>query len=64
MSVNEILKQVEALKPAEQSRVAAFLVHLRHRKDPEHARRMKERIENQSDGYWTSLEDFETGKAP
>ena len=56
MSVNEILKQVEALKPDDQNRVAAFPVHLRHRKDPEHGKRMKERIENQAAGYWTWLE--------
>ena len=64
MSVNEILKQVEALKPDEQNRVAAFLVHLRHRKDPDHGKRMKERIDNQAEGYWTSLEDLERGQAP
>ena len=43
MSVLEILEQVESLSSTEQNQVAAFLTHLRHKKDPLFYKEMAER---------------------
>ena len=59
MSVQEILEQVESLSTEEQNQVAAFLTHLRHKKDPEFYKKMTERVERSDN--WMSLEDFTSG---
>ena len=61
MSVQEILEQVESLTTSEQAQVAAFLTHLRHKKDPVFYEQMAERSSRQDRRTWKSLEEFENG---
>lgn len=59
MPVKEIMEQVEALDPDERNQIAAFLVHLRHKKDPHYYQKISDRLDDERDGRWVSLEEFE-----
>lgn len=62
MSVREILDQVETLSTEEQNQVAAFLVHLRHKKDPSYYQKVHNRLERSDDKSWKSLEDIDVNQ--
>lgn len=59
MSVKEIKEQLATLPRAEQDEVVAYLFHLRHRDDPEYAREIGRRLDDQNPGSWLSMDDFE-----
>ncbi len=63
MSVKEILHQVELLNNIEQKQVAAFLVHLRHKKENDYFNKISSRINRKENAAWMSIDDFENGKS-
>jgi hypothetical protein len=58
VSLDEIKSQVTAMPDARQDQLAAYLVHLRHRRDPAIRRDITAKIDNQDPKQWVSLDEL------
>ncbi len=58
MSMAELMKVVASLPAEQQTELAAFLLHLRLRQDPDWKAEMTKRIDDKNPDNWVSLEDW------
>jgi hypothetical protein len=58
VSLEEIKSQVTAMSEDQQDQLAAYLVHLRHRRDPQIRKDITARIENHDPQQWVSLDEL------
>jgi hypothetical protein len=54
----ELMRVVAGLPSEQQNELAAFLLHLRLRKDTEWRAEMGRRIDDHDPAHWTSLEEW------
>ena len=59
VTIQEIKSEVEALPADERRRLAAFLVSLRHKELAGYRERMAEKINDQSQDKWLTLEELD-----
>jgi hypothetical protein len=59
MSIEQLKKEAAALSFEEQGQLAAFLVQLRNRQDPEYLTEMGRRISDKDRSHWLTPEEFE-----
>lgn len=59
MSVDQIKSALANMPEAEQDQVVAFVVHLRHLRDPEFRRDLARKIDDQDPAHWISLDQLE-----
>lgn len=59
MTLSEIKKEIAGLSPQRQDELAAFIVHLKHERDPQYAQEMRRRLEDPDPDHWASLESVE-----
>ncbi len=59
MTVMDLKREIAALEPVAQDQLAAFLIQLKLRRDPEHAREMARRRDDRRPESWVRLDDFE-----
>jgi hypothetical protein len=59
MTLEQIKKEAESLSSPEKAQLAAYLIHLRNREDPEYLRQMRERVEDREKSHWLSPDEFE-----
>ena len=59
MSVKELKKELAALSAQEQTELAAFLFHLRHKSDPEYQATVRRRMDDKDPSHWLTPEEFE-----
>ena len=55
----ELMRAVASLSAIQQDELAAFLLHLRLRRDPAWRIEMTRRIDDNDPTHWTTLEDWE-----
>ena len=60
MTVVELKKEIASLEPDIQDQIAAFIVHLRHERDPEHSRELERRLDDRDPRNWVRLDDLGT----
>ncbi|MFK5921021.1 MAG: hypothetical protein QM496_02490 [Verrucomicrobiota bacterium] len=60
MTVEQLKKEAEDLSFEEKGQLAAYLVHLRNRQDPDYLNEMQNRIEDGKASNWLSPDEFET----
>ncbi len=53
------MRETEALSFEEKGQLAAYLVQMRNRKDPEYLAEMQERIEDRKPSHWLKSDEFE-----
>lgn len=58
MSMAELMSVVASLPAEQQRELAAFLLHLRIKQNPEWRADMGRRIDDHDPSHWTSLEDW------
>jgi hypothetical protein len=59
MTVNQLMRETEALSFEEKGQLAAYLVQMRNRKDPEYLAEMQARIEEKDSSRWLNPDEFE-----
>jgi hypothetical protein len=59
----DLKREIAALEPPAQDELTAYLLQLKLRRDPEHAREMARRRDDRRPESWTRLEDFEAEMA-
>ena len=59
MTVVDLKREIASLEPDDQDQLAAFIVHLRHERDPEHSRELERRIDDRDPKNWVRLEDLD-----
>lgn len=59
MSLEQIQAELSGLPQDQQDRVAAYLVHLRHRRDPSISEEITRRIDDKNLAHWIALEELE-----
>lgn len=59
VSLTELKQEAERLSPAERRHLAAHLVALERRSDPDFKKRLAKKIDDQTPGQWVVLEDAE-----
>lgn len=59
MTVVDLKREIEALKPVDQDQLTAFLVQLKLQRDQEHLQEMTRRRDDRDPQNWVRLEDFE-----
>jgi hypothetical protein len=68
VSLEEIKNEVVAMPEAQQDQLAAYLVHLRHRRDPEVRKDISTKNGSRDPAQWLSLDELkrsgtESGRA-
>jgi hypothetical protein len=58
MSMAEIMREVADLSPEGQNELAAFLLHLRLKRDPAWRAELTHRIDDKNPDNWVNLEDW------
>jgi hypothetical protein len=58
MSMAELLREVADLSPERQNELAAFLLHLRLKRDPAWRAELTHRIDDKNPDNWVSLDDW------
>ena len=58
MSMAELMREVAELSPERQNELAAFLLHLRLKRDPGWRDELTRRIDDKNPENWMSLEDW------
>jgi hypothetical protein len=58
MSINQIKEQMATLPEEQQDQLAAYLVHLRHLRDPQLRKEMAERIDDRDPSHWVTVEQL------
>ena len=59
MTVVDLKREIASLEPEAQDQLAAFIVHLRHERDPEYSRELERRLDDRDAENWVRLEDLE-----
>jgi len=59
MTVVELKKEIAALEPDVQDELVAYIVHLKHERDPEYTRVLERRLNDRNPENWVRLEDVE-----
>lgn len=59
MTVMDLKKEIASLEADAQDQLAAFLVHLRHERDPAHSRELERRLDDRDPKNWVPLGDLE-----
>jgi hypothetical protein len=59
MSIEQLKKEAATLSFQQQGELAAYLVQLRNRQDPEYLREMQRRIEDKDRANWLTPAEFE-----
>ncbi len=59
MTVVDLKREIASLEPESQDQLAAFIVHLRHERDPEYSRELERRLDDRDPKNWVRLEDLE-----
>ncbi len=59
MTVVDLKKEIAELEPNAQDELAAFIVHLKHERDPEYAKELERRLDDRRPESWVRLEDAE-----
>ncbi len=59
MTVVDLKRELASLEPDVQDQLAAFIVHLRHERDPERSRELERRLDDRDPKNWVPLEDLE-----
>ena len=59
MTVMDLKREIATLEPVALDELTAYLVQLKLRRDPEHARETGQRRDDQRPESWVRLEDFE-----
>ena len=58
MTLEQIKEKLASLPEAEQDHLGAYLVHLRHMRDPGLRAELTRRIDDRDPAHWTSLEQL------
>ena len=58
MTVEELRKEIATLPGAEQDQLMAYLVHLRHQRDPEILREITRQLDQAGEEAWASLAEL------
>ena len=59
MSIEQLKKEAATLSFQQQGELAAYLVQLRNRQDPDYLREMQRRIEDKDQANWLTPVEFE-----
>ncbi len=59
MTVVDLQKEIASLEPDAQDQLAAFIVHLKHERDPEYCRELERRLDDRDAKNWVRLGDLE-----
>jgi len=59
MSVEEIQTELRGLSPERRAEVIASAVHLNNQSDSAAAQKIRERMDDQDEGNWLTIEEFE-----
>ncbi len=59
MTLEQIKKEAEALSSPEKAHLAAYLIHLRNRQDPEYFPEIRQRVEDRDKSHWLTPDEFE-----
>lgn len=59
MTVVDLKREIASLEPEDQDQLAAFIVHLRHERDPEYSQELERRLDDRDSRNWVQLEDLE-----
>ena len=59
MRIEQVKREVATLSFEEQGELAAYLVQLRNRRDPEYLPEIRRRIENTGPSHWLTPDEFE-----
>jgi len=59
MSIKELEKELAGLTAKQQDRLAAYLVHLRHERDPKLRKELANRVNDRDPSHWVSLNELE-----
>jgi pyruvate-formate lyase-activating enzyme len=59
MNVEQIKQALALMSEKEQNHVAAYLVHRRNLRDPEHATKLARKIDDRDPAHWISLEELQ-----
>ncbi len=59
MTVLDLKREIASLEPSAQDQLAAFLVRLRHERDPEYSRELERRLDDRNAKNWVPLEELE-----
>ncbi len=59
MTVVDLKREIASLEPNAQDQLAAFIVHLRHERDPEYSRELERRLDDREAKNWVRLEELE-----
>ena len=54
-----VKREIASLEPKAQDEIAAFLVHLRNKRDPEYSRELERRLDDRDKKNWMRLEDLD-----
>ena len=60
MTLAVVRKEIEQWKPEEQDRLAAALSILRLKRNPKHAAKLADRLEDRSHGKWLTLDELKS----
>lgn len=58
MSLEDIKSEIASMPLEEQNQLAAFLVYLRHARDPEHASETASKIDDSDPSSWMSIDEL------
>lgn len=58
MSLEDIKTEIAGMPQQHQDQLAAYLVHLRHQRDPDIATEIRTRIEDKDPAHWVSLTEL------
>ena len=64
MNVVDLKREIASLRPRAQDELAAFIVHLKHERDPEYSRELERRLDDRDQSNWVRLEDLEAELVP
>ncbi len=60
MTVEELKREAAALDPEKQGELVAFLIALRHLRDPGYQAIVEARTQDKNPAHWLTAEQFET----
>jgi hypothetical protein len=58
MLLDQILAEIAEMPKEQQDQLAAFLVHLRHARDPQFSQQVASKIEDSDSSNWVSLDEL------
>jgi hypothetical protein len=58
MTVEQIKEELSNLPEAEQDQVVAYVVHLRHMRDPATRRELSRRMDDREPSHWISVDQL------